>query len=259
MSGKTKIEWADRTWNPVTGCTKVSEGCRNCYAERYAQRFWGERKFSEVQVHWHKLNEPMRWRAPARVFVNSMSDLFHEDVSDEFIHKVFRVMYDNPKHIFMILTKRPERMISRVPVFPVKNVWLGVSVENQVTAEERIPYLLHTPAAVRFVSVEPMLGPVALWGAKYDHPYGRKTESLTSGLGGLDWVICGGESGPGARSMRSEWVKDLRDQCVCGVVPFFFKQWGEYLHLEPGQVMDDRKKASRLLDGREWNEFPEVK
>lgn len=282
MSGKTKIEWADRVWNPVTGCTKASEGCRNCYAERYAKRFWGDRKFSEVRCHEDRIEQISHWRKPVKIFVNSMSDLFHEDVPDEFIWKVFdRMTRGGRRHTYMILTKRPQRMFEwflkyqekfwhyHAPDEPQRQyvaapwpdpcLWLGVSVENQVTAEERIPYLLHTPAAVRFVSVEPMLGPVYLWGAKFDNPYGGKTGAITPWSGGLDWVICGGESGPYARLIKAEWVKDLRDQCVAAEVPFFFKQWGEYLHLEPGQVMDDRKKASRLLEGREWNEFPEVK
>lgn len=239
---KTSIEWADEVWNPVTGCTKVSEGCRHCYAERIAGRFWGERKFTEVQVHYHRLDDPLRWKKPRRVFVNSMSDLFHESVETLFIAEVFSMMQRCPQHTFMILTKRPKRMaellvrwdhgrsLDHWPVWPLPNVWLGVSVENQKAADERIPLLLQTPAAVRFVSCEPLIGPVLLreeWlpllaNTEY---YATNPVSLQNKL---DWVIVGGESGPGARPMHPDWVRGLRDACKLASVPFFFKQWGEW-------------------------------
>ncbi|HZU87410.1 MAG TPA: phage Gp37/Gp68 family protein [Anaerolineaceae bacterium] len=250
--GNTQIEWADKVWNPVTGCTPVSAGCAHCYAERIAKRFWKDRPFSKVMCHEDRLDDPLRWKKPARVFVNSMSDLFHPDVPALFTHRVFQTMLKCPQHTFMILTKRPGEMIQYVPVFPLGNVWLGVSVEDQKTADERIPLLLQTPAAVRFVSCEPMLGPVNLTNlyghiqigehvdlcvnalaGKYAPAWaGRKTRTDKSlaelYAGKLDWVICGGESGPGARPMHPDWVMGLRDQCTSADVPFFFKQWGEW-------------------------------
>lgn len=279
MSGNTSIEWADKVWNPVTGCTKVSEGCRNCYAERIAKRFWGDREFGQVQCHPERLSEPGKWRKPQRIFVDSMSDLFHPDVPDEFIHEVFLNMIDNLLHTFIVLTKRPERMakyLKNASKQAVQNIWLGVSVENQKAADERIPLLLQTPAAVRFVSVEPMLGEIDLGNflcADYRH-------KLTLG-NYLDWVICGGETGPGARPMQPDWVRSLRDQCQAANVPFFFKGWGEYLDIDTaiergflssydrkykpyarisGSAMPfvrvSKKIAGRLLDGREWNLVP---
>ncbi len=293
--GKTKIEWCDEVWNPVTGCTKVSEGCRNCYAERIAKRFWGERPFSAVQCHADRLDAPLHWRKPHRVFVNSMSDLFHPDVPDRFIGWVFSRMGMAKNHTFMSLTKRPERMKDFLRGLPaLKNVWLGVSVENQQTADERIPLLLETPAAVRFVSIEPMLGPVDIgmsiascdccdrWSSRWvktnrvirpdirgfssaiafpgiyraqSNRHGALSVETPGVLLGikprefealpkLDWVICGGESGTGARPMHPDWARSVRDQCQGAQVPFFFKGWG--------------KPAGRLLDGREWNEFPGV-
>lgn len=293
MSGKTKIEWADRVWNPTTGCTKGSEGCRNCYAERLAGRFWGERKFSEVQCHPDRLDLPHHWRKPQRIFVDSMSDLFHPDVPDEFIWDVWNKMDHDWRHTFMILTKRPERMyqwakyyVTELDCGEYPNIWLGVSVEDQKTADERIPLLLQTPAAVRFVSVEPMLGAVDMELAVRTNCGVYSYNSLTgenwpftmrSQDDGekLDWVICGGESGPGARPMHPDWARSLRDQCQAADVPFFFKSWGEWSSEYPqGVSMTNRerifqggmsvyrvgkKKAGRLLDGREWNEMPEVK
>jgi protein gp37 len=252
MSGTTGIEWADKVWNPVTGCTKVSEGCRNCYAEAYARRFWGERKFDQVVCHEDRLDAISHWRKPVRIFVNSMSDLFHPDVPDEFIWKVFeRMTYGNRRHTYMILTKRPERMKTWFEKFqerfwhyhapdkpqgeyvaapwPDPCIWLGVSVENQAAADERIPLLLQTPAAVRFVSVEPMLGPVDMEPHLQYWPFHenyKMTWDMTE-FEGLDWVICGGESGPHARPMHPDWVRALRDQCIEAGVPFFFKQWGD--------------------------------
>ena len=223
---KTTIEWTDETWNPVTGCTKVSAGCKNCYAERIANRFWGERKFTDVQCHEDRLEQPLHWRKPRRVFVNSMSDLFHDDVSYDFIRQVWYRMLGAPElsspHIFQVLTKRPERMQEIVTLLARNvgsgnNIWLGVSAENQETADERIPLLLQTPAAVRFVSCEPLLGALVLspvWIADI-WPTGGKT---------LHWIICGGESGPNARPMNPDWARSLRDQCKAAHVPFFMKQ-----------------------------------
>jgi len=266
MSDKTKIEWCDASWNPVTGCSKVSEGCQNCYAERMAWRFYsGSDKYTsrsshfKVQCHIERLDIPIGWRKPRKIFVCSMGDLFHEAVPAAFIAEVFGVMacatvdcgkrheheeecWQGPPHTFLVPTKRPERMLrffreelSRemehwqgdAPLsvaldvgWPLQNVWLGVSVENQAKAAERIPLLLQAPAAVRFVSVEPMLGPVDLSPWLCDHEWEHGTP------GGLNWVICGGETGPGARPMDPAWARSLRDQCqLAGAgVPFFFKQ-----------------------------------
>lgn len=278
MNGKTKIEWADRVWNPVVGCTPASAGCAHCYAKRIYERFYQERPSSQVQLHPERLDDPLHWRYPSRVLVNSMSDLFHYEVSYDFIADIVETIALSPKHTFMVLTKRPKRMqfiFSEVMKIladnPLPNLWLGVTVENQQAADERIPLLLQTPAAVRFVSVEPMLGPVDL----------GNYLCLTHSKGGLtlgnylDWVICGGETGPGARPMHPDWVVSLRDQCVNANVPFFFKSWGDW---EPAYVsmglnakyrvftFPDRetmyrvgkKTAGRILDGEEWNEFPEV-
>lgn len=258
---KTTIEWADEVWNPVTGCTKVSEGCRNCYAERVAGRFWGERKFTDVRVHPERLKDPLHWKKPRRVFVNSMSDLFHPDVPIDFIANVFVVMALARQHTFKVLTKRPCRMWLTLTgeefaheyhdcmdvlsersingVFePSRNVWLGVSVETQKDADSRLSILLHTPAAVRFVSCEPLLGPVRLgeWLPSYDptQHYARPEHD-----GKLDWVIAGGESGPGARPCHPDWVRGLRDACLASNVPFFFKQWGEWLPVAAQYGDDD--------------------
>jgi len=290
----TKIEWADKVWNPVTGCTKVSEGCRNCYAELMASRFWGDRKFTDVKIHPERLGQPLDWGKPTRVFVNSMSDLFHKDVPFQFIDSVFHIMRVADRHTFLILTKRPEIMLKFIEWQKKntvrldwenahKNIWLGVSVENQKTADERIPLLLQAPAAVRFVSCEPLLGPVDLWkfatreetfGSMYDH---RGSYGYIPGFPkepikyheGIDWVIAGGESGKNARPMHPDWVISIRNQCMDAGVPFFFKQWGEWTYIGKQAVEDGnwinigttmqrvgKKKAGRLLDGREWNEFP---
>lgn len=264
--GKSKIEWTDRVWNPVTGCTKISDGCKNCYAETMAKRFAGEKGWGTkedpfaVRLHPDRLNEPLKWKKPSKIFVCSMGDLFHEDVPFEFIDKVFAVMALSPQHTFQVLTKRPERMKGylademrqvnvaswfkggeyyshEVSPWPLPNVWLGVTAENQEQADKRIPILLQTPAAVRFVSIEPMVGGVNL-------KHLRNGDISTSALSGnqtnmsvvlpwsdtnkLDWVIVGGESGPGARPMHPDWVRSLRDQCKAANVPFMFKQWGEY-------------------------------
>lgn len=261
MSDKTRIEWTDATWNPVTGCTKVSDGCKHCYAERQwarlaanpATRYHG-RKFTDVQEHGDILDQPLRWKKPRRIFVDGMSDLFHPDVSDRFIADVFGVMAACPQHTFQVLTKRPERMRKLLRagcmgrfesdaeecaalytdahlVWPIKNVWLGVSVEDQATADERIPLLLDTPAAVLWVSCEPLLGHVDLF--DFIGPFGKPHELQQPSM--LDWVVVGGESGPRARPMHPNWVRSLRDQCAAADVPFLFKQWGEWFPSSIGQ------------------------
>ncbi len=232
---KTKIEWTDRTWNPVTGCTKVSQGCKNCYAERLYERFNGPHSFKKVLTHPERLQQPLKWKQPSKIFVNSMSDLFHEDVPFYFIDHVFMTMALCNQHIFQILTKRPERMIeyfSNHPAeilkpgfLPLKNVWLGVSVEDQATANERIPLLLQVPASIRFLSCEPLLGQIWLRSV-IEQNYGK--DIYTDYLTGINWVIVGGESGPKARPMHPDWARSIRDQCKEAGVPFFFKQWGEY-------------------------------
>jgi protein gp37 len=228
MSGRSKIQWTDRTWNPVRGCSRVSAGCERCYAERLAYRFNGPAQPYEGLTRMTRygpvwtgklrlvpevLQEPLRWRKPCRVFVNSMSDLFHEAVPQEFIDRVFSVMAEARLHIFQILTKRPGRMLEIARRHaPLSNVWLGVSVENQAMADERIPLLLDTPAAVRFLSVEPLLGPVNIF--------------RRNGCVPIGWVIVGGESGPGARPCDVEWIRDLVCQCRGADVPAFVKQLG---------------------------------
>jgi len=273
MSDKTGIEWADATWNPVTGCSKVSAGCKHCYAERDWARLsaprptpnlYTGREFTDVQCHPEKLDQPLRWTKPRRIFVNSMSDLFHPDVPSDFIQAVFSIMAKCPHHTFQVLTKRPDRMQAlltdweRRLTFPsnprtavLPNVWLGVSIEDQDTADKRIPMLLGTPAAVRFLSVEPLLGPVdltricienhatlgtfanVLLGHQWDESAydggGQPLESDPPNTARIDWVIVGGESGPKARPMHPDWVRSLRDQCEERGIPFLFKQWGEYL------------------------------
>ncbi|WP_326646621.1 phage Gp37/Gp68 family protein [Streptosporangium sp. NBC_01755] len=338
----TKIEWATHVWNPTTGCDRVSSGCDNCYALTMAKRLkgMGAEKYQRdgdpktsgpgfgVSEHRGTLNEPFGWRKPRRVFVNSMSDLFHESVSENFIAQVFATMASTPKHTYMILTKRHARMRSLLrkwaPVtgvtpwvhigpWPLPNVWLGVSVEDQRWADIRVPALLETPAAVRFLSCEPLLGPVDLWGP-VDQYGGRPkltywldgrpgwgpeettetglvTQPLTVGPR-IDWVIVGGESGPGARPMHPDWARTIRDQCAHSGVSFHFKQWGEYIPESLGAQVITRhtaktaqyadlkgghrpanigarngaatchrvgkKAAGRELDGRTWDEFPTV-
>ena len=328
---KTKIEWTEYSWNPVTGCTPISEGCQNCYARRMANRLRGrcgypaEEPF-RVTLHSERLEEPFKLRKPRKVFVCSMSDLFHENVPDEFIADVFGVMavacenfcgtndgkkqigtyktswgkeypvytpnYYSGPHTFLVLTKRPDRMrtlltsyhfrrkvaksafkwamnrvdagylserIDHQRLWPLPNVWLGVTAENQARADERIPILLQIPAAVRFVSIEPMLGPVRLqrdWlmcpgGAEYGHGM-----SLTRVHAGgccdrhprIHWVICGSESGPNHRKTKIEWIRDLREQCISANVPFFLKQ----------MEINGRMVKMPELDGKIWDQFPEV-
>ena len=325
MGDRTGIEWTDATWNPVTGCTKVSQGCKNCYAERVFPRVYGPksemwseggglmrpRRFTDVATHPERLDQPLRWKRPRRIFVNSMSDLFNEAVPDRFIISVFNVMRQCHWHIFQVLTKRPARMRDfcerlRFRGDGLGRMWLdlpgectgyrlmggggctglrwvqlGVSCEDQATADERIPLLLQTPAAVRFVSLEPLLGPIDLMGSLIHLRAGPNT---IVDLPALDWVIAGGESGPKARPMHPDWVRSLRDQCVAAKVPFFFKQWGEWA--PESAIVDDgspfaqtylsnsaveicergervyrvgKKRTVALLDGREWKEFPKLR
>jgi protein gp37 len=319
MADHSGIQWTDATWNPVTGCSKVSPGCAHCYAETMAVRMWGKqypvrytderpRRFDEVWTHQDRLDQPLRWKKPRRIFVNSMSDLFHEDVPDAFIDRVFAVMALAPQHTFQILTKRAERMraylsnhevglrwlgaIYRHHSGPVvddmayqesdavcwtrdglDNVWLGVSVENQHFADERIPLLLQTPAAVRFISAEPLLGPLfgldQLGGGMDSRPYWTAhcpvDPSGFAHIPGLDWVIVGGESGAGARPCDLAWVRSIVQQCQAAGVAAFVKQLGSdprseeptswpngrvtpYPHLHPH--LRDRKGG----DPSEWPE-----
>ena len=270
----TRIEWAEKTWNPITGCTKISESCQNCYAERMSKRLAGRcgyPKDNPFQVVYHsdKIDDPLRWRKPSRIFVCSMGDLFHEDVPEQMIGQVWNHMRLAPWHIYMILTKRPGRMkdffiriTNTFPnEYPAPYIWLGVTAENQQRADERIPILLQTPAAVRFVSVEPTLGPVDLtnipWAEDPIIP-GDKRNALHEiwdpafpvrlTRHKLDWVICGTESGPKRRPAQIEWIRSVKNQCVSAGVPFFLKQ------------MEVEGKLVKMpeLDGREWNEFPEV-
>lgn len=285
MMAKTKIEWAEATWNPVTGCTKISAGCKGCYAERMTRRFWKNWGCSpppnhfEVRLHPDRLDQPLRWKKPRMIFVCSMSDLFHEDVPDDFILKVYNVAQDAPQHTYQWLTKRPERALEfhrkRLRGDWVSNIWLGVTAENQETADERIPLLLEIPAAVRFVSVEPMLEPVNLagpLGVKYLCYPGDPPLAMWPVPSPLNWAIVGGESGPGARPMNPSWARSIRDQCKKAYIPYFFKQWGEFRPAEPGERIDHvfdrdgpdfeimsrvgRKKAGSLLDGVEHKGFP---
>lgn len=277
MATDTKIEWATKTWNPVRGCSRVSEGCRNCYAENIANRFSGvgqpyeglakDGKWTgEVRAIPTLLQEPFRWKKPQRIFVNSMSDLFHGQVPFAFVDKVMAVIALSPRHIFQVLTKRPKRMMEYfsandtklydrilaaghefrytrpelmgIPIsnpvrFPLKNLWLGVSCEDQRALNERVTPLIHTPAAVRFLSLEPLLGAI----------------HITS-IHCIDWVIAGCESGRSARPMEERWVRSIKDQCEKANVPFFFKQ---------AMGSDKRKISLPVLDGQSWAQFPVVK
>jgi len=236
MAIQSGIEWTESTWNPVTGCTKVSVGCANCYAERIARRLraMGQRRYRngfEVTLHPEALDEPYRWKKPRIIFVNSMSDLFHEEIPLEFIQEVFSVMSANNRHTFQILTKRSERLCELAPLLNwSENVWMGVTIENNDYVG-RADNLRKVGAAVRFLSLEPLLGPLP-----------------DLELDGIGWVIVGGESGPGARVMKGEWVVEIREKCIAEGVPFFFKQWGGI----------NKKKAGRILQGRTWDEYPAV-
>lgn len=323
----SKIEWTEETWNPVTGCSKISPGCDHCYAERMSKRLAGRCGYPEapnsfdVALHHNKLGQPLNWRKPRQIFVCSMGDLFHRDVPFEYIAAIFGVMAATPRHAYQILTKRPGRMLkwfgwidsagrltdgclradladyticAKGPMradilmagapfgsseWPLPNVWLGVTAEDQKRWDRRVSILRQIPAAVRFVSVEPSLGPIM------------------ANLDGISWLICGGEAGPGSRPMHPDWARSLRDQCVEAGVPFFFKSWGDWGMRGPGPHGDDhgvrvrlgrdgrhsssdrpafgvpgngngdgdvwlgrfgKKSAGRELDGRTWDEMPEV-
>jgi protein gp37 len=279
MGDGSAIEWTDATWNPVVGCTHISPGCDHCYAAReasgrlrgvpvYAGLAEGGKFTGEVRCLPERLDQPLRWRKPRRVFVNSMSDLFHARVPTEFVGQVWDVMGEAAQHQFQVLTKRPQRMehlltLSMWPSprypWPLPNVWLGTSIESDRYAF-RADHLRATPAAVRFLSLEPLLGPLP-------------SLDLTD----IDWVIVGGESGPGARPMHPDWVRDLRDRCGAARVPFFFKQWGEWSWTYGGYppraesvVLDNgsglfcklwkvgKRAAGRLLDARTWDQYPEA-
>lgn len=242
MAANSNIEWTDATWNPVTGCTKISRGCDHCYAERFAERFRGVKGHPyepgfDLTLRPERLEQPLQWRSPKMIFVNSMSDLFHKHIPTDFVSKVFDTMERANWHTFQVLTKRSTNMRkfvnkrygSQATKAPA-HIWLGVSVEDR-SALSRVRHLQDTAATVRFLSVEPLIGPI-----------GRIE------LSGIHWVIVGGESGPGARPMAPDWVGEVRGQCVRAHVPFFFKQWGG---LRP-------KSGGRELDGREWNEFPNL-
>lgn len=240
MADNSAIEWTDATWNPVTGCTKITRGCDNCYAARFAERWRGidghpyEQGF-DLRLWPGRLDQPARWKKPRMIFVNSMSDLFHKRVSHAFIDKVFDRMEDTSHHTYQVLTKRSSLMRNYLRRRYAESeapghIWCGVSVEDSAAAS-RIRHLQAAPAKVRFLSIEPLIGPVG----EID-------------LTGISWVIVGGESGPNARLMREEWVRDIRDRCARAKVPFFFKQWG-------GRTP---KAGGRLLDDREWNELPRI-
>ncbi len=239
MSADSKIEWTDSTWNPVRGCTKISPGCAHCYAETFAERFRGvpdhayEQGF-DLRLVPEKLAEPLKWANPKMIFANSMSDLFHKDVDDSYIQAVVKVMELANWHTYQVLTKRSERMrdllaTKLTDAAALPHIWWGVSVENKKHGLPRIDHLRQAPAAVRFLSVEPLLEDLG-----------------PTNLDGISWVIVGGESGAGARPMAEEWVLSIRDQCRQAGVPFFFKQWGGW----------NKKAAGRLLDGRTYDEMP---
>ena len=301
MTDRSAIEWTQATWNPVTGCDRISPGCQHCYALTLAKRLkaMGQAKYQTdgrpptsgpgfgVAVHPHALGEPLRWRKPRRIFVNSMSDLFHARVPDGFIAQVVAVMAATPQHTYQVLTKRPGRMARLLGsdafakqvfdlgaaygvaalTWPLSNLWLGTSVEDQPRADQRIPQLLAAPATIRFLSCEPLLGPIDLrcWLPPVRPDCVRASGQLTDpdrqaiatfghqlrradGQPTIDWVIAGGESGPGARPMDLGWVRGLRDQCQAAGLPLFFKQWG-------GRTA---KAGGRLLDGRTWDQYPMV-
>jgi len=324
VGDSTKIEWTGATWNPVTGCAKVSQGCKNCYAERDWARLvhlpaYQGRAFTDVECHPERLYQPIRWKKTRRIFVNSMSDLFHPDVPDEFIDEVFAVMALCSQHAFQVLTKRARRQRDylrsggrasavfdimrtaeigyyaggdKLPPqsWPLQNAWIGVSVEDQATAGDRIPLLLQTPAAVRWISAEPLLGPVhvGLYLSRSNMPGLRMMPGFRDSLPGIDWVVAGGESGPKARPSHPDWFRSLRDQCKAAGVPFLFKQWGEWIgadqdecpfrgparrwmwadgapwHWQDGQramplfCRVGKTAAGRLLDGVLHDDYPEV-
>jgi len=231
----SSIEWTESTWNPSTGCTKISEGCRHCYAEKMARRLkaMNNPRYAngfEVTIHEDLLTLPLSWKKPQMIFVNSMSDLFHENIPDDFIHKVFQTMVKADWHIFQVLTKRSGRLREIAGKLPwADHIWMGVTVEN-IKVTQRIDDLIHTPAYIKFISFEPLLGPI------------RNVD-----LSGINWIIVGGESGQNARQMDSEWVREIRNNCLKSNTPFFFKQWGGF----------NKKKNGRILDGKYWNQQPQ--
>jgi protein gp37 len=234
MGTKSSIEWTEATWNPVTGCTKISPGCKNCYAERLATRLraMGQRNYVngfELTLQPQTLQLPQKWKTPQIIFVNSMSDLFHEEVPLKYIQRVFEVMNNASHHIYQVLTKRADRLAAVSSQLEWgTHIWMGVSVESH-TYLSRIDRLRETGAQVKFLSLEPLLGPLPLLD-----------------LSGINWVIVGGESGPGSRPMDEDWVIDIRDQCCRAGIPFFFKQWGGI----------NKKRAGRLLDNKTWDQMP---
>jgi protein gp37 len=234
MAIGTSIEWTESTWNPVTGCSKISAGCANCYAERMARRLKavGVPNYANgfaVTLHEELLTLPLKWHKPKIIFVNSMSDLFHEKIPDYFIARIFDIMNRASWHRFQILTKRSDRLRRMSPDLPwADNIWMGVTVEDRKCAF-RIEHLRGTPAEIKFISMEPLLEPIA----ELD-------------LIGIDWVIVGGESGPGARPLNEDWAMDIKEKCQTSNIPFFFKQWGGV----------NKKKSGRLLEGRLWNQMP---
>lgn len=234
MSNNSSIEWTNSTWNPITGCTKISEGCKHCYAERMARRLkaMGQENYKngfQLSLHPDSLQLPLSWKKPQTIFVNSMSDLFHEDIPLEYIKRVFEVMNEASWHQFQVLTKRAERLFElNKELTWAKNIWMGVSVENN-DYKFRIDLLRKTDAHIKFISFEPLIGPI-----------------INCNLKDINWAIVGGESGPGARPLDRQWVIDLRDACQAMHVPFFFKQWGGV----------NRKKTGRLLDGKTYDEMP---
>lgn len=340
--GNSKIEWTEKTWNPVVGCSKISPGCAHCYAETMANRLKGmalkdiadgtdpgrKRHYIDAiddKGRWtgkmipvpESLDDPLRWKKPQMIFVNSMSDLFHEDLPFDFVDQVFATMYAATWHTFQILTKRPDRMLEYfqsdpIPrigtrafqqwtryeptkaadnlltnadivgdvaqMWPLLNVWLGTSCENRWAADQRTPFLIECPAAVRFLSCEPLLGPIVF--ADVTRRADVVSQLGKKALNGINWVICGGESGHNTRPMHPDWPRSLRDQCQAADVPFFFKQWGEWApwtvddrhgvfgdpscavnyKFEDGSfsLKIGKAAAGRLLDGREWNEMPVV-
>lgn len=323
MADGSAIEWTGATWNFVTGCSRISDGCTRCYIERTPPFRMAGRRFDGPQIgattgvllHPERLDWPLRWRTPRRIFVNSLSDLFHEAVPDGLIAEAFAVMLLAPRHTFQVLTKRPGRMRSLLrsegfrlaaqaeacalttldytpdeyaDQWPLPNVWLGVSVEDQRWADIRVPELLETPAAMRWISAEPLLGPVDLSPWLYGPPacgcgiapdgapgtlQGCSAGCMVPSPSALDWVIVGGESGPHARPMHPNWARSLRDQCQAAKVAFFFKQWGSHRWIahsawdeESGDWVDrgveaqrvGKHVAGRVLDGRTWDEYPQV-
>lgn len=285
----SKIEWTDKTWNPVTGCNKVSTGCKNCYAMTMSERLqsMGIEKYKDtvkrtaggnlnftgkINLIESALNDPLKWKKPYMVFVNSMSDLFHEKVPFEYISRVLNTIAKTPQHTYQILTKRADRMQEYFKSHttlkhPLKNLWLGVSCENQKTLEERVPCLLKCPASVRFISAEPLLGDLDLYKLNGLLAYGGQYSNGVewAGEGGINWVIAGGESGHGARAMSVEWVRNIQKQCKEFGVAFFFKQWGKWLpqgqrnaegNKHTALICGNKKANGNYLDDKKHLEYP---